>query len=118
RLDVGYYASRTLLSRLTDDASAFLLERGATGASAPMVNSLVAEIAALFGVVAAEKFAAGALPVVGALGGATINMLFMNHFQRVARGHFTIRRLERRYGASMIRDHYEALLASRSQTGA
>ena len=37
--------------------------------------------------------------MLGAVGGATVNMIFMNHFQRVARGHFAIRRLERQYGA-------------------
>ena len=46
-----------------------------------------------------DRIAAGALPVVGAVGGATINVVFMNHFQQVAAGHFAVRRLERQYGA-------------------
>jgi hypothetical protein len=49
------------------------------------------------------------LPVLGAVGGASINVIFMNHFQRVAEGHFSIRRLERRYGADVVRRHYESL---------
>lgn len=32
----------------------------------------------------------------------------MDHFQAVARGHFTVRRLERRYGKSLVREAYEA----------
>jgi hypothetical protein len=35
-------------------------------------------------------------------------MIFMNHFQRIAQGHFTIRRLERRYGRELIQREYEA----------
>ncbi|HLN11195.1 MAG TPA: EcsC family protein [Xanthobacteraceae bacterium] len=109
RMDVGYYASRALLSRLAGDASTLLLERGAAGVSAPVVNRLVAEVASRFGVVVSERFAASALPVLGAVGGATINVIFMNHFQRIALGHFTIRRLERRYGPHLVRRHYDAL---------
>src|SRR5277367_5484491 len=107
RTDFGYYASRALLSRLTADAAALLLERGAATLSAPVVGGLVTEIATRFSVVVSERSAASALPVIGAVGGATVNMMFMNHFQRVARGHFAIRRLERLYGASTIRRLYD-----------
>jgi hypothetical protein len=66
---------------------------------------------AWFGLVVSERFAASALPVLGAFGGATVNFVFMNHFQRVAHGHFTIRRLERAYGPTVVRRHYEALFS-------
>jgi hypothetical protein len=108
RADFGYYASRALISRLAADAAAIFLERGAANLSAPMVSSLVSEIAMRFGVVVTERSAASALPVLGAVGGATVNVLFMNHFQRVARGHFAIRRLERQYGQSVVRALYNA----------
>ncbi len=107
RTDFGYYASRALLSRLTADAAALLIERSATNLSAPVVGSLVTEIATRFSVVVTERSAASALPVIGAVGGATVNLIFMNHFQRVARGHFAIRRLERRYGPSVVRRLYD-----------
>lgn len=58
-----------------------------------------------------QKVAAQALPVVGALGGAAVNYAFIEHFQDVARGHFTIRRLERVYGKDKIRTEYD-LIAS------
>jgi len=44
---------------------------------------------------------------VGALGGAVVNYAFIDHFQDVARGHFTIRRLERTYGKDVVRAEYE-----------
>jgi len=113
RLDLGYYAARAALSRLTEEASALLIERGFASLSAPLINRLTAEIASRFGVVVSERVAAGALPVIGAVGGATVNVVFMNHFQRVAQGHFTIRRLERQYGADVVRRHYEDLFPPR-----
>lgn len=117
KFDVGYFASRVLLSKLAADASAFILERGIAGGSAPAVNRLVVEIASRFGIVISERVAAGAVPVLGALGGATLNVIFMNHFQRIARGHFTVRRLERQYGADAVRRYYESLDPRRQQTG-
>jgi len=115
RFDVGYFASRILLSKFASDASALLLERGIAGTSAPAVNRLVVEIASRFGIVISERVAAGAVPVLGALGGATLNVIFMNHFQRIARGHFTVRRLERRYGVDVVRRYYEGLGQRRLQ---
>jgi hypothetical protein len=113
RADFGYYASRALLSRLAANASALLVERSASNLSAPVIGGLVGEIAARFSVVVSERSAASALPVLGAVGGATVNVLFMNHFQRVATGHFAIRKLERRYGPAVVRHLYAEHAAQR-----
>jgi EcsC protein family len=59
--------------------------------------------------VVTQKVAAQALPVVGALGGAAVNYAFIEHFQDVAHGHFTVRRLERVYGKEKIRVEYERI---------
>ena len=40
-----------------------------------------------------QKVAAQTLPVVGALDGAAVNYAFIEHFQEVARGHFTGRNM-------------------------
>jgi hypothetical protein len=108
-LDVGYYAARTLISKYTHDIAALALERGAIDASAPVVAGLVSEIVSRFGLVVSDKVAAGALPILGAVGGATVNIVFMDHFQRVAHAHFTLRRLERTYGSSRIKERYAEL---------
>ena len=109
---IGYYAARTALSRLTSDAAAYLvLDRGALEVSSPVLTRLLGEIASRFGFVVSERVAAGAVPVVAALGGATINLIFTEHFQRIARGHFTVRRLERQYGAPAIRSLYNQMAA-------
>ena len=49
-----------------------------------------------------ERLAAQAVPVIGALGGAVVNYTFIDHFQEVARAHFVVRRLERRYGKAGV----------------
>ena len=38
-----------------------------------------------------------------------MNYVFIEHFQEVARGHFTVRRLERVYGKNLVRTEYERL---------
>ena len=56
-----------------------------------------------------EKVAAQAVPVIGAAGGVVINVLFIDHFQEMARGHFIVRRLERTYDPQLVRAEYERL---------
>jgi EcsC protein family len=115
RLDIGYFATRTVLARLAGAASTQLIERSTVSASTPVVSGFISEIVSRFGVVLSERFAASALPVLGAIGGATINVIFMNHFQRVAQGHFIIRRLERLYGAATVRRQYDELFEPRGR---
>jgi hypothetical protein len=91
------------------EAAAYLAQRGVVDEAAPAIVRLVAAIAARFGVVVSEQVAAKAVPVVGAAGGSVINMLFLDHFQNMARGHFIVKRLEARYGADYVREVYESL---------
>ncbi|MGZ8939090.1 MAG: EcsC family protein, partial [Limisphaerales bacterium] len=37
---------------------------------------------------------------------ATINVLFIDHFQDMARGHFIIKRLEAKYGQETVESAY------------
>ena len=54
-----------------------------------------------------------------AAGGALINAIFVQHFQDMARGHFTVRRLERIYGTEAVRRAYERIdRAARPRRGA
>ena len=76
---------------------------------APFLVRFLTQIASRFGVVVSQKIAAQAVAVVGALGGAAVNLAFIEHFQDVARGHFTVRRLERVYGADAVRAEYDRL---------
>ncbi|MBN3804504.1 EcsC family protein [Paraburkholderia sp. Ac-20336] len=109
-LNAGYYATRLMLTKLTVDVAALISERGAVNASTPIVAKLVGEIVGRFGLMAADMSAASMVPVLGAVGGATLNVIFADHFHRVARGHFTIRRLERIYDSETVRHAYQQCL--------
>jgi hypothetical protein len=105
--EVGYFAIRTALARAMAEAAQFIAERGVAREGAPVLVKLVAQIAARFEVVVSEKAAAQAIPLIGAAGGAIVNLLFIDHFQDMARGHFIIRRLERTWGPEVVRANYD-----------
>jgi hypothetical protein len=66
-------------------------------------------IAERFGVQVTEKAAAQAIPAIGAAGGAIVNTIFMDHFQDMARGHFIVRKLERKHGKERVERRYAEL---------
>jgi len=106
----GYYAARALLARAVSQAAQYAggsvaLEKAAP----PALARLIALVAERFGVQITEKAAAQAVPALGAVGGAVINTLFIDHFQDMARGHFTVRRLEGKYGREAVRQAYDGL---------
>jgi hypothetical protein len=119
--EAGYYALRTLLAKATGDAVSYLVQRGVAEESAPVLMRFVSEVATRYGIIVSERAAASALPVIGAIGGATINWIFMDYFQQIARGHFAVRRLERQYGAEPIQATYQEVVrrlqAKRKKTG-
>jgi hypothetical protein len=108
-VDSGYFAVRAVLAKSVTDAAKFLAAQGTANNSAPVLIKFISEIAARFGIVVTQKAAAQAVPVIGAIAGAGINYAFMAHFQGLARGHFTVRRLERLYGPEIVRTEYERL---------
>jgi EcsC protein family len=105
----GYFTVRGMLAKSVTEAARFIAERGVIEEGAPILVRFITLVASRFGVVVTHKVAAQALPVIGALGGAAVNYAFIKHFQDVARGHFTVRRLERVYGKSLVRTEYERL---------
>lgn len=105
----AYFTVRTALATAVADASKYFAARGGVKSGAPAVARLVAQVANRFGVNVTQKMAAQAVPVIGAAGGATLNVVFIGHFQDMAAGHFTVRRLERQYGAEVVRRTYEQL---------
>lgn len=108
-LDSSYFAVRAVLAKSVSEAAAYLAQFGAAKETAPVIARLLSDIAARFGVVVSQKAAAQAIPIVGALGGASINFAFVDHYQRLAAGHFTVRRLERLYGKELVQQEYQRL---------
>ena len=104
-----YYETREQLAGGLGDVNFLLLKQGVAVELTPMLMPYLTRLAARFGVIVTEKLAAQAVPVVGAVGGAAVNAAFAHHFQAMARGHFTVRRLERKYGAEAVKFEYERL---------
>ena len=106
-MDSSYFALRGLLAKSISDAAKHIANQGlASQAGAPALARLVSTLAPRFGIVASQKMAAQSLPIIGAVGGAAINYAFARHFHDLARGHFTVRRLERAYGRELVRREY------------
>jgi hypothetical protein len=112
-MESSYLTSRVGLTLLLRDASRYLagkttlqfteaLARGA----APEVTRLIAAIASRFGYLAMDLAYAEMVPIVGAIGGATLNGYFANFFNQVAYYHFGLRKLERIYGEETVQRIY------------
>ncbi len=110
----GYFAVRAALAKSVSDSARFVAQQGLGAQSAPVVARIISQIAARFGVVVSEKLAAQAAPILGAIGGATVNAAFADHYQTLARGHFIVRRLERAHGASLVAFEYHRLRGERT----
>lgn len=108
--ETGYFVVRAALARTISEATNYIAETGLAKEGAPALVKLIATLASRFGIIVSEKAAAQAIPLIGAAGGALINTIFIDHFQNMARGHFIIRRLERRYDKNLIRQEYNNLV--------
>jgi hypothetical protein len=98
-----YFAARAALAKSISEAAAHVARKGLSQQGAPAVVRLISQVASRFSIVVSEKAAAQAVPLVGAVGGAAINSLFIDHFQDMGRGHFIVRRLERLHGQEKVR---------------
>ena len=104
--ETSYYGVRVALSKVVTDALQYVASHGVGSASAPPLVRLISAVAARFGIVVTQKAMAQTIPVLGAVGGGLVNTIFISHFQDMARGHFSIRRLERRYGDDVVKNAY------------
>lgn len=111
--ETAYYAVRVALARALSEVAEFIAEKGLVEEGAPVIVRFIAKIAARFEGMVSEKVASEIVPVIGAAGGATINLLFINHFQSMARGHFIVRNLERKYGEEIVRKEYDRIAHTR-----
>ncbi|RLJ61612.1 EcsC family protein [Lacinutrix venerupis] len=96
-LETSYYTTRVALSSAIQNVTA----QG--------INSFVSKIVTRWSIQVTEKFVAQAVPVLGAVGGGSINYIFINHFQNMATAHFTIKRLERKYGKELIEKVFKTI---------
>jgi hypothetical protein len=108
-VESGYFAVRAALAKTLSEATQYMAATSLAQQTAPPLVRMVSQVAARFGIPVTQKAIAQSLPVVGAAGGALINTLFIDHFQNMSRGHFVVRRLERKYGENTVKQAYLAL---------
>ena len=113
----GYLATRSILAKSVSEAARYIVGRGVTDETAPAIVRLLAQIASRFGVVVGQKAMTQAIPVIGAVTGAVVNAAFTDHFQALARAHFIVRRLERRYGQGPVQALFEEFKAALATPG-
>jgi hypothetical protein len=87
---VNYWAARAALSRLA-------------------IDGFLRRIATMLGVAFSQRLLTRIVPVAGAVTGGALNYAFMAHYQQMARVHFTLRDLERRYDPEAVRACLERL---------
>ena len=109
-VETGYWTVRGALAKTVSEAAAHLAKKGLTQEGAPPLARFITAVASRFSAVIGEEAAAMAVPIVGAVSGGAVNYLFMNHFQEMARGHFVVRRLEKKYGTALVERTYKDLV--------
>lgn len=107
--DYGYFIMRGALAQAVSKASSEIATKGFTTHGSAALLRLLNTIAARFSVQVSEQIAAKSIPAIGAVLGAMVNTVFIDHFQQVAHGHFTVRRLERQYGTEAVQAAYQAI---------
>jgi hypothetical protein len=104
--ETGYYGVRLALAGYLSNT---LSTTFGGESAAPGMIALIRAVASRFGITLSQQAAAHLVPIIGTVGAATINTIFMQHFQCMACGHFTVRRLERKYGSALVEAEYKAL---------
>jgi EcsC protein family len=109
KADFGYFIARGALAQAISKASSDLATKSVASHSTSALLRLMNSIAARYSVQVSEQAAAKSIPAIGAVLGALVNTLFIDHFQQTAHGHFAIRRLERRYGTEAVQAAYRTI---------
>jgi hypothetical protein len=119
-----YLSTRLGTSLAVREAASFVAKTGGQELSqaiakgtAPLVVRLIDAVGTRFQIVVTEKVAAQMVPVVGAAMGALVNASFTDYFNRIARYHFGIVALERRYGQSLVDAAYLEACNRLAETG-
>lgn len=103
------------LATSVGEAARHLAEKGLTSEGAPALVRLITLVATRYKVQLTQKAAGMLVPGIGAAAGAGLNLMFMDHFQDVSRGHFIVRRLERCHGAEAVHTAWQSIDLKRSR---
>jgi hypothetical protein len=113
--DLGYFIVRGALAQSVSRATNEIAAKGLSSHGSTALIKFLHTVASRFSVQVSEQVAAKSIPAIGAVLGAMVNTVFIDHFQQMAHGHFTVRRLERQYGQVAIERAYQTIDVSGSR---
>ena len=112
----SFLQSRIDIDRSVGEALGYIGANITGKIALPMITKAMGVIFNRFGITVAEKITAQSMPLVGAIGGATINAIFMDYYQNIAFAYFSLRRLERKYGKELVSKELQNIIAKYSNT--
>ena len=107
--DIGYFIVRGTLAQSVSKATSEIAAKGLSGHGSTALLKFLQTVASRFSVQVSEQVAAKSIPAIGAVLGAMVNTVFIDHFQQMAHGHFTVRRLERQYGLLAVERAFQTI---------
>ncbi|KQR84721.1 peptidase [Burkholderia sp. Leaf177] len=107
--DIGYFIVRGTLAQSVSKATSEIAAKGLSGHGSTALLKFLQTVASRFSVQVSEQVAAKSIPAIGAVLGALVNTVFIDHFQQMAHGHFTVRRLERQYGQLAVERAFQTI---------
>ena len=107
--DIGYFIVRGTLAQSVSKATNEIAAKGLSGHGSTALLKFLQTVASRFSVQVSEQVAAKSIPAIGAVLGAMVNTVFIDHFQQMAHGHFTVRRLERQYGQLAVERAFQTI---------
>lgn len=121
----GYLSSRVAFEQMMRSATRYMAKKSATevlkaldSGAAPALIKVLSRIAKSFELTLTEKILAESVPLIGALGGASINALFCDYFAEAARYHFGLLYLEQKHGRESIEASFQTARRIKAAGGA
>lgn len=112
-INSSYLESRLVFSGIVKKAAQYIAQHSSKEVlsaiekkTAPELIIFISRVASQFNIVVSEKMLAEVVPIIGAIGSASINGFFTDHFNTTANFHFGIKKLERKYGLEVIQNQY------------
>lgn len=96
-------------AKAINNAAAKAAVNGADKAVGNSIIKLIQVVASRFGVTLSEQAAAKSIPIFGAVAGSVLNTMFIDYYQDMAKGHFTIIKLEEKYSKEIIQEEYNKI---------
>lgn len=108
-MESAYLVTRLAMQHVLSEAASYVATGASKNIAARQLVRFIELVAKRFSIVVSEKMLVQGLPVIGAVTGAAINDHFISFFQRIAEGHFAVRRLERKYGRELVQSEYRRI---------